>query len=63
MAALLAIARNKAAGSKADKTEEAWSFISRSGRETQDGDLEDVVLWVEIKKQIKILREGMDKEG
>jgi hypothetical protein len=26
-----------------------------------DGDLDDLVLWVEIKKQVAILREGMEE--
>lgn len=28
-----------------------------------DRDLDELVLWVEIQKQIRILREGMDKSG
>jgi hypothetical protein len=66
VAALLAIARNSAAGAgrggdESGLTEDlgdGWVGVHAVG----DGDLEELVLWVEIKKQIEILREGMEDE-
>ncbi len=61
MAALLAIARRQAE----KKIDSVASLIP--GEEPEDGwvcvldeDLEKLVLWVEIKQQIEILREGME---
>jgi transitional endoplasmic reticulum ATPase len=59
VAALLALARksNKGAPSArefGDDLEDGWVGITN-----RDDDLDDLVLWVEIKKQIKILREGI----
>ena len=68
VAALLAIARGRddsiaLQGMKAltlDMADDGWVEVLR--RAHDDKDLEKFVLWVEIKKQIEILREGMDDE-
>ncbi|KAK8041764.1 hypothetical protein PG993_006287 [Apiospora rasikravindrae] len=46
--------------------EDDWvGVVGSSGGKGRDGDdeLEDLVLWIEIKKQIKILREGMEDKN
>jgi len=63
VASLLALAGNSrdGAGGKEDGTKDEvdgdW-VIARS----EDDDLDKLVLWVEMKKQVAILREGMERE-
>ncbi|KAI1419814.1 ATPase [Xylaria sp. FL1777] len=65
VAALLAIARRSKDGetrSEESLTREmgdGWLDVCGGG---DDGDLDELVLWIEIKKQIEILREGMESE-
>lgn len=73
VAALLAIARNEKPGEDegegedndamvrtVDLAEDDW--VQVLDRPVEEGpELDDLVLWVEIKKQIAILREGMEK--
>jgi transitional endoplasmic reticulum ATPase len=65
VAALLAIARasearqtstlgSRSSGESVDEWVEVYSYAN--------DDLDDLVLWVEIKKQIDILRQGMDQQ-
>ena len=73
MAALLVIARDSEAPSrfegptgKADCYEEGWVEVENvddddGGDDGDDSDIEDLPLWVEIKKQVEILREGMEE--
>ncbi len=42
-----------------DAAADGWFHVSPW---SLDGDLNRLVLWVEIKKQVKILREGMESE-
>ncbi|KAK8124414.1 uncharacterized protein PG998_000173 [Apiospora kogelbergensis] len=76
VAALLAIAqKNKKDKGKMKQRSSSWSSVRSyfNTRDLSDGwvgvvggsgeDFEDLVLWVEIKKQIKILREGMDDKA
>jgi SpoVK/Ycf46/Vps4 family AAA+-type ATPase len=63
VAALLAIAR-RSEGAKRRSEEtltrdmgDGWLDVA-----SDDGDLDHLVLWVEIKKQVEILREGMEEE-
>ncbi|KAM0330615.1 hypothetical protein ACHAQA_003564 [Verticillium albo-atrum] len=62
VAALLALARRgsegvrRASGASAD----AWIMVHDDQESTGGDGLEKLVLWVEIKKQIEILREGID---
>lgn len=63
VAALLAIARrsDKQISDEEEFTEDlgnGWLSVHSLG---SDGDLNRLVLWVEIKKQVEILREGMDE--
>ncbi|RGP65179.1 ATP-dependent zn protease [Fusarium longipes] len=64
VATLLAIAgRSKA--QPTESSEGAWILVSddQSCEETQDEDnLDKLELWIEIRKQVKILREGMEDE-
>ncbi|KAF9878855.1 ATPase [Colletotrichum karsti] len=62
VAALLAIAQKKDNGrdeveALTEQLEDDWLGVVDS---TEDEDIEKLVLWVEIKKQIEILREGME---
>lgn len=63
MAALLALARDGSKHErKSDLSEDDWVEIKDS-RECDDCcDLEKLKLWVEIKKQVEILRRGMDDD-
>ncbi|KAI5917403.1 ATPase [Camillea tinctor] len=74
VAALLAIARRKTTTTtttgKGEDVGEGWvdvSAVREGGEGGDDGDdddgLKDLVLWVEIKKQVEILREGMEAEA
>ncbi|KAK0712329.1 P-loop containing nucleoside triphosphate hydrolase protein [Apiosordaria backusii] len=69
VAALLVIARDSNAFDVASALEEAgaeddWVSVDApdSDDDDDDTDLEKLVLWVEIKKQIEILRQGMGEE-
>lgn len=71
VAALLAIARDSddAGGwglvdEALGEIENGWVGVaaSASTKGGEDDDLEGLVLWVEIKKQVAILREGMEKK-
>lgn len=57
VASLLAIARGAKnehdENAKREKDDDEWFFTA--------GDLDDLVLWVEIQKQVAILREGMER--
>ena len=65
VAALIAIARNSNSGVagkwgfRGDEIEDGWVGVTAS---EDDGDLGDLALWVEIKKQVAILREGMQEK-
>lgn len=62
VAALLAIARrsDSAAVAPGDRiVEDDWVAIS----DDDNDDLDKVALWIELKKQIEILREGMDEKS
>lgn len=66
VAALLALAR-RSEGDKGRNEEsltrdvgDGWLDVSGGGGD--DGDLDDLILWVEIKKQIETLRESMESE-
>ncbi|KAK3687168.1 P-loop containing nucleoside triphosphate hydrolase protein [Podospora appendiculata] len=65
VAALLAIANGggaeDAALAASELGEDGWVGVD-SGDSSEDGD-EELILWVEIQKQVAILREGMDNEG
>lgn len=65
MAALLAIARRSQHEGRygeepqARDADDGWLEVGGGGG---DGDLDELVLWVEIRKQIETLREGMESE-
>ncbi|KAI0411056.1 ATPase [Xylaria grammica] len=65
VAALLAIARRSGGGERHSEESltrdmgDGWLDVCGGG---SDGDLDELVLWVEIKKQIETLREGMESE-
>lgn len=61
VAALLALARDGSKEGRAStSSEDAWIVID-DGQEVNDpDDLGGLKLWVEIQKQVEILREGMD---
>ncbi len=65
VAALIAIARDSNSGVagdwkfKSDEIEDGWVGVAFS---QDDGDLDELALWVEIKKQVAILREGMQEK-
>lgn len=68
VAALLALAR-RSPGDKGRSEEslmqdvgDGWLDVSGGGDDHGDGDLDGLVLWVEIKKQVETLREGMGSE-
>lgn len=66
MATLLAIARRSKTKRTSGGSAEAWVLVSDdhgSAITLNDGDLDRLELWVEIKKQIKFLREGIEDEG
>ena len=60
VAALLAIARDKDGDLDfdGDEDDEGW-VLTRSGND----DLSGLPLWVEIQKQVKILRESMERDN
>ncbi|UZP41715.1 hypothetical protein NXS19_009531 [Fusarium pseudograminearum] len=65
VAALLAIAGRSKEKPTKPSCEENWVLVSDdkvSGVTQEQGDLSKLELWVEIKKQVKILREGMEDE-
>lgn len=70
VAALLAIARQSDGSSGGRKRESARPALTEQLDDdwlgvvdvSGDEDLKKLVLWVEIKKQIEILREGMEQE-
>jgi hypothetical protein len=64
VAALIVIARDSEGlgqweSAKDDAIKEGWVEVAES---EDDDDLDDLVLWVEIKKQVAILREGMEEK-
>lgn len=65
MATLLAIARRSETKATSRGSAEAWVLVGDddgSALSLNDGDLDKLELWVEIKKQIKFLREGIEDE-
>ncbi|GAP87484.1 putative ATPase [Rosellinia necatrix] len=71
VAALLAIARRTDGGERGSEETltrdmgDGWLDVcggGGGGGDDGDGDLDDLVLWVEIKKQVETLREGMGSE-
>ncbi|KAI0444994.1 P-loop containing nucleoside triphosphate hydrolase protein [Xylaria telfairii] len=70
VAALLAIARRSKAGDRGSEDSltrdvgNGWLDVcgSNGGGDDGHGDLDDLPLWIEIKKQIETLREGMESE-
>lgn len=65
MATLLTIAGRSKAKLTKSSCEGAWILVDddRSSEVTPDeDDLDKLELWVEIKKQVKILREGMEED-
>ncbi|KAF5716175.1 ATPase [Fusarium mundagurra] len=65
VAALLAIARRSETKPAVGGSGEAWVLVSDDFGDTlasDKSDLEKLELWIEIKKQIKILREGIEEE-
>lgn len=66
MATLLAIARRSKARPTVGTSAEAWVLVGDDFGSTtvlDKGDLEQLELWVEIKKQVKFLREGIEDEN
>lgn len=59
VATLLAIARQE----DDDEFEEEFTEVGEQFRDNDDGDIEDLVLWKEIKKQVRILREDMESSS
>ncbi|KAI1754271.1 P-loop containing nucleoside triphosphate hydrolase protein [Xylaria castorea] len=68
VAALLAMARRSKGGERRGQESptqdvgDGWLDVCDSGDDDDHGDLDDLPLWVEIKKQIETLREGMESE-
>ncbi|KAI1323991.1 P-loop containing nucleoside triphosphate hydrolase protein [Xylariaceae sp. FL0255] len=68
VAALLAIARRSGDGKRLSAESltrdvgDGWLDVRSVNGGGDDDDLDDLVLWVEIKKQIETLREGIDDE-
>lgn len=63
MAALLAIARKGSKGKHAnDSADDAWVLLGEKEEEAGGGGLDKLTLWVEIQKQVEILREGIEDE-
>ncbi|KAJ4265261.1 hypothetical protein NW762_004546 [Fusarium torreyae] len=63
VATLLAIARRSKAKPTIASSAEAWVLVSddlSAAPVMAEGDLDKLEFWVEIKKQVKILREGME---
>ena len=58
IAALLAIARDGGDGGGGDEAEEGWVVANVDDGDDDNG-LDGLVLWIEIQKQVAILREGM----
>lgn len=66
MAALLAIAGRAKTNPPKSSGEEAWVLVDDNqspGLAPDNSDLNKLELWIEIQKQIKILREGMENEA
>jgi len=66
VATLLAIARRSKTKPTIGGSAEAWVLVSDDFGDalaSDKGDLDRLELWVEIKKQIKILREGIEEES
>jgi transitional endoplasmic reticulum ATPase len=55
VATLLAIARREE-----DELDDEFEEVRERARNLEDDDIEDLVLWKEMKKQVQILREDMD---
>ncbi|KAK3391236.1 P-loop containing nucleoside triphosphate hydrolase protein [Podospora didyma] len=66
VAALLIIARDSKTVSKTkgwkDEIEVGWVGVTNEGDDDGDDDLDGLTLWVEIQKQVAILREGMEEK-
>jgi transitional endoplasmic reticulum ATPase len=62
VATLLALARDGSQESLADGGDESWVEIGEDQDEDDSDDLDHLKLWIEIKKQVAILRQGMDEE-
>ncbi|KAK3293808.1 P-loop containing nucleoside triphosphate hydrolase protein [Chaetomium fimeti] len=77
VAALIVVARGGSDGGDGGDGSEGWSaagwesvegdeiadgWVGIADEDLDDGDLDDLVLWVEIKKQVAILREGMEEK-
>jgi hypothetical protein len=61
VAALLALARDESKERRASNdSESAWVLIDDPREAGGTDDLDKLKLWVEIKKQVEILRRGMD---
>ncbi|KAF5664361.1 atp-dependent zn protease [Fusarium heterosporum] len=66
VASLLAIARRPKGDLSETTCEESWILVSddrTSGAALEKDDLDKLELWIEIRKQVKILREGIKDEG
>jgi hypothetical protein len=65
VAALLAIARRSDEEGKEDEggVEGDWISVGEEDADDDDDGLEKIPLWKEIKKQIAILREGMEEKS
>lgn len=68
VASLLAIARKSDSESRPavspDGSENEWVGVGADDANDDDGDdLDEYILWVEMKKQIAILREGMEDKS
>lgn len=65
VATLLAIARRSKTKPTVEVSAEAWVLVSDefgANLASDNGELDRLELWVEIKKQIEILREGIEEE-
>ncbi|KAK3324812.1 P-loop containing nucleoside triphosphate hydrolase protein [Cercophora scortea] len=62
VAALLAIANSGAEDAALAASVLGDGWVGVDGRDSEDGD-DELILWVEIQKQVAILREGMENEG
>jgi transitional endoplasmic reticulum ATPase len=63
LASLLVIASEDAVEADADLEFDLLDDAAGSDAEGEGDDLEKVILWVEFRKQVKILREDMDSSG
>lgn len=62
VATLLALARDESRDRRAsDSLEDAWVEVGANQDQGDSDDLDSLKLWVEIKKQVAILRQGMDE--